>query len=134
QKHGARREHVAVPVGQRHRLAPIVQSGDGGESGPQVNAYEFACVGRHERLLFFDFGSPGHAHVDCNGLAGLTEQSPGCRARRPSQVEGQSFLFVGRTITRLPLGPGTAPLTRSTWRSASTRTTWRLRTVTRSWP
>src|SRR5690606_35111886 len=43
-------------------------------------------------------------------------------------------LTAGRTITSPPVAPGTAPLTSSRLRSASTRTTSRDCTVTRSAP
>ena len=51
QQHGAGREHVAVAVGQRDRLAVIVQSGDGREGGAQVDADQFACADCHALYL-----------------------------------------------------------------------------------
>ena len=48
---GAGREHFAVAIGQRDRLAAIVQRGDGGKRGAQVDADEFARGGCHTLLL-----------------------------------------------------------------------------------
>ena len=45
QQDGAGREHVAVAVGQRDRLAAVVQGGDGGEGGAQVDADDRHVVG-----------------------------------------------------------------------------------------
>ena len=47
---------------------------------------------------------------------------------------GNAFLFVGRTMMKPPLGPGTAPRTRSRSFSASIRTILSLRTVRCTFP
>ena len=50
QEDGAGREHFTVAVGQRHRLAVVVQRGDGAERGAQVDADQLSRAARHVRL------------------------------------------------------------------------------------
>src|SRR5215469_16407459 len=64
--HGAVREHLAVAVGQGDGLAAVVEGGDRGESGAEVDADELArhCSPRRFEISDFrfqisDFRLPG---------------------------------------------------------------------------
>ena len=47
QEDGGGREHLAVPVGQGHRLAAVVERCNRGERCAQIDSDELACTFRH---------------------------------------------------------------------------------------
>ena len=99
QEDGAGREHFAVAVGQRDRLAVVVERGHGAEGGSQIDADHLARAVRHVVSLWESRPLSGSVSVWVGRVRGAKQ----------GRARGRLALAWRCGLARLPSNRDTTP-------------------------